>query len=1067
MKYFKYCLYFLLFFVFLTSINSQQYVKLAEGSPGVQVNVLSSGSQSTTIEYVFNGYVKSDVSISGKNYLNLEAPGMVCLMEKGFPQLPIFRKSMIIPDRDAMNFKIISSDIIEVSTEPVMPSKGHFTRNIDPASVPYIFSNIYGADEWYPSEMVKLDEPYIVRDLRGMTIQFNPIQYNAVLNKLKICTRIVIEVYTDAAQPVINPFFRVQPFLLKVSNEFDGIYSSLFMNYGMDNYRYETIPEPGRLLIIYAQQYASTITPFVQWKIQRGLTVLTAEYPTQTGTGNTAIKTYIQNLFNAPEKITYIVLIGEYSEIPTNLGVFESASSDPCYVKLAGIDAYPDAFISRISVSSTSSLNYVLKKIIRYERDIDFGTEGEWYKKAIGIASNENGGTPWYDWQRMNFLRDTLMSHGWTQVDQVYDPGATSSQVITSVNAGKSVLNYIGHGSGTSWSTSGFNVSNVYTLTNGYKNPFIIDVSCLNGNFALSECLAEAWLRAGDTSNVKGAIAMYSASTNASWVPPCDMQTHAITLMSNKFKNTPGGICFNGVMKAMDLWGGSMGEGLKLMEQYHIFGDCSMLMLFGIPIGPFITHSPLPNTENLSGPYTVNCTISPSGSNIDPSKTKIFWTRTAAFNDSILLTNTTGNNWSANIPGNGTQATYRYYIKSGDMLNRITTSPGGAPGNYYSFQAMPDLIKPSITHTALGDCPKTQWPCPVSANVTDNIGIDSVWVRWYKNNTGTGIKHVKLNNISGSTFSALFNSDTSQVIYNDSIFYRVFARDNSSNHNTDSTALYKFRIIAVVNACIGTGTTSISYPFYTYYHDSRTQMIYTASEINSNGGAAGDIARIGFNVESSAPQVMNGFSIKLQHTTASTLSGFVSTGWTTVFSGTYSVPGTGWQYIDLQNSFYYNGSQNLLIEICFDNTSYTTSSNVFGTSAPNMTWHYHLDGSSGCTMTGGTTQAVRPNICFRVNLLVGYNSISNQVPGEFSLEQNYPNPFNPSTSIRFGIPKQNHVKLIVYDILGREVKTLVNELRKPGIYEAVFDGTNFASGVYFYRIEAGDYTNVKKMVLIK
>jgi hypothetical protein len=82
--------------------------------------------------------------------------------------------------------------------------------------------------------------------------------------------------------------------------------------------------------------------------------------------------------------------------------------------------------------------------------------------------------------------------------------------------------------------------------------------------------------------NPRGAISVYGASTNASWVPPCDMQNHGIMLLTTRQKQTVGGVCFNGVMHAMDLWGGSTGEGLKLMEQYNIFGDCTMLLTFGI-----------------------------------------------------------------------------------------------------------------------------------------------------------------------------------------------------------------------------------------------------------------------------------------------------------------------------------------------------------------------------------------------------------------------------------------------------------------------------------------------------
>ncbi len=91
-----------------------------------------------------------------------------------------------------------------------------------------------------------------------------------------------------------------------------------------------------------------------------------------------------------------------------------------------------------------------------------------------------------------------------------------------------------------------------------------------------------------------------------------------------------------------------------------------------------------------------------------------------------------------------------------------------------------------------------------------------------------------------------------------------------------------------------------------------------------------------------------------------------------------------------------------------------------------------------------------------------------QTPYTFKLAQNYPNPFNPSTKINFEIPNDGKVKLIVYDILGREVIKLINnEFKKSGRYVVDFDGTNLASGVYFYRIETGSFVESKKMVLIK
>ncbi|HEY5123868.1 MAG TPA: T9SS type A sorting domain-containing protein, partial [Ignavibacteria bacterium] len=97
----------------------------------------------------------------------------------------------------------------------------------------------------------------------------------------------------------------------------------------------------------------------------------------------------------------------------------------------------------------------------------------------------------------------------------------------------------------------------------------------------------------------------------------------------------------------------------------------------------------------------------------------------------------------------------------------------------------------------------------------------------------------------------------------------------------------------------------------------------------------------------------------------------------------------------------------------------------------------------------------------------GINVINNEIPSTFSLSQNYPNPFNPTTNIRYQIPNNSFVTLKIYDVLGREVQILVNESLKPGTYETSFDGSTLNSGVYFYKISAGDFSETKKMLMVK
>jgi hypothetical protein len=99
--------------------------------------------------------------------------------------------------------------------------------------------------------------------------------------------------------------------------------------------------------------------------------------------------------------------------------------------------------------------------------------------------------------------------------------------------------------------------------------------------------------------------------------------------------------------------------------------------------------------------------------------------------------------------------------------------------------------------------------------------------------------------------------------------------------------------------------------------------------------------------------------------------------------------------------------------------------------------------------------------------MVSNRNKESTVPSTFHLNQNYPNPFNPSTEISFSVPKKGSVKIVIYDVLGNEIKTVLNDDREPGKYSITVDASALSSGVYFYRMISGDFTETRKMVLIK
>jgi len=111
--------------------------------------------------------------------------------------------------------------------------------------------------------------------------------------------------------------------------------------------------------------------------------------------------------------------------------------------------------------------------------------------------------------------------------------------------------------------------------------------------------------------------------------------------------------------------------------------------------------------------------------------------------------------------------------------------------------------------------------------------------------------------------------------------------------------------------------------------------------------------------------------------------------------------------------------------------------------------------------------ALLENKVYGDSTLVSVKKIDMNPPSISSLYQNYPNPFNPSTIINYSLPKQSNVRIIVYDMLGREISTLINEEKSAGNYSITFDGNSLTSGIYFYQIKANEFVQTKKMLLLK
>lgn len=195
---------------------------------------------------------------------------------------------------------------------------------------------------------------------------------------------------------------------------------------------------------------------------------------------------------------------------------------------------------------------------------------------------------------------------------------------------------------------------------------------------------------------------------------------------------------------------------------------------------------------------------------------------------------------------------------------------------------------------------------------------------------------------------------------------------------------------------------------------------------------------------------------------------------TQVRSGGLSVPANSYSYNEIPNRFgpeimfntpYLYTGGHLLIEIRHTGVSGSTrSTDAAGTGVPG----YGTD-FSGCWQSSYTaTSGLQANFSI-VQLNTVLTGIGNDpaVIADYSLKQNYPNPFNPNTIINFAIPTNKFVTLKVFDKLGREIRTLVSEFKNAGTYSVNFLADDLASGIYFYKIQAGNFTETKKMILVK
>ena len=542
--------------------------------PLIQTSSLAANT--TQIDITMSGLESNVVMVEGQPFDQLRIPGHWFTLDAGQPELPFITSSLIIPDAGTPVVRVVKSTWRQIESHPVLPSKGTILRTENPASVPFTFGAVYQSTDVFPANEVQLNEPYILRDYRGVSLRINAVRWDVGHGVLMVLESMTLEVETTGSGGINARQGKMQS---SMDSQFANLYGQVFDNYSTPE-KYSMVAVDGRMLVVCHDSFMGIIEPFVQWKRSSGLDVQVISTGSVGGTTG-GIQGAIDALYAEPEGLTYVILVGDLAQVPSYTGTYEGADDDTRYANIEGDDLYPDLFISRISGSNPVDIQTQINKFVRYERDPDAGAH--WYHIGAALASSQ--GDP-SDIERAGWLREDMLNYTFTQVHEIYQPDGSTEDIAVAINEGVSLITYIGHGTGTSWTNPYFNAADIQALTNNWMTPWILDVSCSNGDFSTDECFAEAWMRAGDPTQPQGALATYSASTTTPWVPPCIMQAEAVDLMVADQANVLGSLYFHGIMKVMDVYPGNS----QLVEQYNIFGDCSLMIRTNTPVVPAMQH---------------------------------------------------------------------------------------------------------------------------------------------------------------------------------------------------------------------------------------------------------------------------------------------------------------------------------------------------------------------------------------------------------------------------------------------------------------------------------------------
>lgn len=1145
----------------LASLNSAN-IKLTD-SDYTGYSLTSNSSSGFEIELNLGKLDFSNVMTEKGEFIQLQFERSKFSNIVGAPKLPIFRELIEFPASSKPEIQVVSYNEKEISLidygihNQIIPVQPSYSKSTPADQIKFVIDeDIYRINDYSRTGIAEITKSGSLRGVDIGVLEIRPFDYNPVSKTLKVITDIKIKVvfsniksnYDQAKAEHYSPYF-------------EGQFSSM-INHIPSASKPDLTQYPVTYLIIANEVLSGNtkLQEFIDWKTQKGFNVITQFFSSSATTSS--VDTWIENQYSSlSPKPSFLLIIGDQAGtyiVPTEQNpVLGSAGgvtvSDLMYSVIgetSSTNKIPSIYVGRFSINNLTELDAQVDKTIWYEKNQFDETENPgqdftYLSRVLGVAGVDASNAAVYGNPQIRYgmayyfnssYRIPLDGSGVniTGLPYYYPASAGSAvdaEVVSQVSTGVAFYNYTAHGANNSFSDPTFTISNVDNLANAGEYPLIVGNCCLTGSFRDTECFGESWLNAPN----KGAIGFIGASMSTYWDEDLAMGIGEVVIgdttptytpnsfgmydgsMTMRFP-TQGAIRFSGLM-AVEEFGSYYSS--SYWSSYHLFGDPSVMIYFGIPGENTVTHDPVITpgvtyftVQAKKGSYVgitddngvlhgagVADDFGYAAVTIDPFVTgNAHITVTSQFKkpyfESIPVEALTGpyiilNDYSVSNEDYGSEGTIDIELKNiGSLTSQGITVTASSLNEFISFSdyqesftniaAEDSLLKNAVfSYSILPEVPDKE-------EILINILITDDYIKsTYSASLRIVASAPKLVVQEILPFSVTDPSDIVPITF------------NLSNIGSADVSNLKARLVELsglnvtisdpveIREILPGGNVNVDFKF-TWDSDSFLSLLSVAkfNLIVSNesgfsisdsidvilgmtdGFETGNFTRNDWIQEGNANWIIDGDIFR---------EGFYSARSGIITDDQYS-------RMSLTNNFTENSAVSFYLKVSsesgYDFLRFSIDDVVMGSWSGNISWRkvdydipvgthtVHWQYAKDESITSGTDCGWVDNIMISGIVSEEKNDRQN-LDSEVKLFGNYPNPFNPVTDIRFYIAKENEVKLFVYNLSGQLVKELINGKLNAGTHLAKFNASDLNSGLYFYVLKVGKEKLSNKMLLVK